>query len=189
MSLTTYFESFNLFSQDELTDLYSLFKPKYLQKLDFFAHEGQSCSEIAFIESGIIRSFYTTKSGEEHTYCFRFPNDLVAAYSAFITGEKSSESLQAISPCRLLVIQKSSLEQLFKSNVHWIQFLKEIAESNYLELEQRVFSLQKQSAIERYETLLKHQSSYVQTIPLHYLASYLGITQRHLSRIRKELSV
>lgn len=67
-------------------------------------------------------------------------------------------------------------------------FLKLIAEQQYLELENRVFQLQKETALQRYTSLLNNHPEFVQEIPLQYLASYLGITQRHLSRIRKQIS-
>ena len=55
-------------------------------------------------------------------------------------------------------------------------------------LKKYCFQLQKNNALQKYELLLKNQPEYIQQIPLQYLASYLGITQRHLSRIRKEIS-
>jgi len=66
--------------------------------------------------------------------------------------------------------------------------LKVVAEQQYIELEKRIFKLQKDNASKRYADLIKHQPEYILKIPLQYLASYLGITQRHLSRIRKEIS-
>jgi ribosomal protein L10 len=58
-----------------------------------------------------------------------------------------------------------------------------------MELETRFFQLQRDSAAQRYSTLLTNHPDYIQNIPLQYLASYLGITQRHLSRIRKEITL
>ncbi|MNU79669.1 hypothetical protein D3C71_692840 [compost metagenome] len=66
-------------------------------------------------------------------------------------------------------------------------FLKIIAEQQYLELEARVFQLQRDSAQERYQSLIDNQPEYIQQISGQYLASYLGITQRHLIRIRKQI--
>lgn len=63
-----------------------------------------------------------------------------------------------------------------------------IAEEQYLELEKRVFQLQKETASQRYANLIKDHPEFIQQLPLHYLASYLGITQRHLSRIRNQIS-
>ena len=84
--------------------------------------------------------------------------------------------------------KKEAVDQLVKDDLNWTRFLKMIAEEEYLELENRFFQLQRDSAAQRYKALLGNQPDYVQKIPLQYLASYLGITQRHLSRIRKEIS-
>ncbi len=111
----------------------------------------------------------------------------MASYSSFITGDPSVETMQAISDSDLLVVRKADMEKLINGSHSWTKFLKIIAEQQYLELEKRVFELQKNSAVQRYTSLLENQPSYIQLIPLQYLASYLGVTQRHLSRIRKEL--
>ena len=182
-----YFESFKVLTKGEIETAIQHFTQRKLNKFDFFVQEGERCTEIAFIKSGVFRSCYFSKEGEDITYCFRFQNDLLAAYSSFITGEKSLENIQALSSAELLVIKKNELEELTK-NSNWIMFLKIIAEQNYLELEKRVFQLQRENALQRYEMLLKNQPEYIQQIPLQYLSSYLGITQRHLSRIRKKIS-
>lgn len=183
-----YFESFNLFTIEEIENALPFFKTKTLQKSEYFIQEGKKCKEVAFIISGIFRSYYTSEEGDETTYCFRFPNEMLAAYSSFISGNESQETMQAISTSELLVIKKKDIDQLAKENICWIKFLKVIAEQQYIELEQRVFQLQRNSAVQRYVSLLEHQPEYIQNIPLQYLASFLGITQRHLSRIRKEIS-
>lgn len=184
-----FFRSFNIFTEQEIEAIVNLFVSKRVNKNEYFVREGEYCSEIAFIKSGIFRSFYASHQGEEITYCFRFPNDLLAAYSSFITGNGSLENLQALYPCDLLVIKKYQLDKLQEDLPKMTNFLKIIAEQQYIELEKRVFQLQRDSAIQRYVLLLENQPEYILRIPLQYLASYLGITQRHLSRIRKEITI
>ncbi|MDV2458384.1 cAMP-binding protein [Elizabethkingia anophelis] len=186
--ITAYFNSFGIFSAEEIASTVQLFESRLLNKGDFFVREHEKNSEVAFIQSGIFRSFYTSADGNDTTYCFRFPQDMLAAYSSFITGNPSTESMQAITPANLLVIQKSTIDELEAQNPKWTMFLKHIAEQQYLELENRVFKLQKETALQRYTSLLNNHPEFVQEIPLQYLASYLGITQRHLSRIRKQIS-
>lgn len=188
MMIKAYFRSFEVFEEEEINHFIQLFTTRTSRKNDFFVLEGQACNEVAFIKSGIFRSFYTSANGDDITYCFRFPNDLIAAYSSFITGNPSLESMQALSPAELLVIRKDKIENLIKENGNWTKFLKIIAEQQYLELEKRIFQLQKETAAQRYISLIENQPEYIQQIPLQYLASYLGISQRHLSRIRKEIS-
>jgi CRP-like cAMP-binding protein len=96
------------------------------------------------------------------------------------------ETMQAVTDVNLLVIKKSILEQVVSQFPNWEKFLKMIAEKEYIDLEKRFFQFQKDSAAQRYSKLLQNHPEYIQQIPLQYLASYLGVTQRHLSRIRKE---
>lgn len=183
-----FFRSFNLFSEREIEEFLQLFELRKVNKNDYFIHEDERCREVAFIKSGIFRSFYLSDDGKDMTYCFRFPNTLMAAYSSFISGSLSKENMQAINDAELLVLKKESMDAIVQDDLNWTKFLKIIAEQEYLELENRFFQLQRDSASQRYATLLENYPDYIQKIPLQYLASYLGITQRHLSRIRKEIS-
>lgn len=185
MHLKSFLANFNLFTEAEIDDAFRLFSTRTLKKGEYFVQEGQKCSEVAFIESGVFRSFYIAPNGNEMTYCFRFPSDMVAAYSSFITGNGSVEYIQALSDSKLLVIPKGQIEGLLTKSPAWTHFLKIIAEQQYLELERRVFQLQRDSAQERYQNLIQNQPEYIKQISVQHLASYLGITQRHLSRIRK----
>lgn len=185
--IQAYFQSFHIFSEKEIESFLPFFEARTLNKNEYFVEEGAQCKEIAFIESGIFRSFYTSSEGNDTTYCFRFPNTFMASYSSFISGNPGVESMQAISDARLWILRKEIIEKLVDENPKWILFLKIIAEQEYLELEKRFFQLQRDHAKKRYLSLLENQPNYIQEIPLQYLASYLGITQRHLSRIRKEI--
>lgn len=184
--LKTYLENTGIFSEEEIGRVLPFFREVQLKRGDFFIREHEKCRKVAFVCSGIFRSFYSSGKGEDITYCFRFPGEFITAYTAFITGEQSQESMQAISDAVLLVISKEELDRLAEGNYAWTFFLKQTAEQQYMELEQRVFQLQRLNATERYRQLMNVHPGYIRNIPLQYLASYLGITQRHLSRIRRE---
>src|SRR5690606_34760040 len=141
--IESYFKSFNIFPDKEINDLIQHFVPKKLSKTAFFIKENGKCNEIAFIQSGIFRSYYTTDQGTENTFCFRFPNNLLAPYSAFITGNPSMETMQAITDANLLVVPTKKIAQLVNENPNWIKLLKINAEREYLELEKRFFQMQK----------------------------------------------
>jgi CRP-like cAMP-binding protein len=174
-----------IFNQDELDYFVSQFTQKKVKRGEFFIKEGETCKEVAFIETGIYRSYYSDDKGNENTFCFRFPNTFLAPYASFITGKPSYESQQAMTDAILWVASKTEIERFDSSN--FLRFLKSIAENEYLDLEDRFFQLQRDSAQERYLSLFKKQPELIRDIPLQYLASYLGITQRHLSRIRSEI--
>ena len=183
--LTKFLKKFDVLTNEEIENFVQITTFKYLYKGEFLIKEGENCKEVAFLLGGTFRSFYISEKGDEITYCITFPNNFITAYSSFITGTVSSENIQAITNAELLVIPKKQIENLAQKNPNWVQFLKIMAEYQYLELEKRVFQLQRDNAVKKYSELIKNQPQYIQKIPLQYLSSYLGITQRHLSRIRK----
>lgn len=183
-----YLNTFNILTNKEIDQVQKIAKRKFLKKGDYFIREGKTCNQVAFIVSGIFRSYYSTSLDEEVTYCFRFSNSFVSAYSSFLTQSKSVENIQALTDIEMLSITKDDVLTLEKSSTNWMKFFKINAEQEYIEMEKRIFLLQKESAEQRYLDLLTNQPEYLQLIPLNYLASYLGITQRHLSRIRKSLA-
>ncbi len=186
--MKTYLKSFNILTDEEIESFQDLVTYKKLKKNDFLIKEGQTSQEVAFIISGCFRSFYYSSSGEETTYCFTFSNAFITAYSSFITQTKTAENIHALSDVELFSISKANILKLEESSTNWLKLFKFLAEQEYIKMEQRIFLLQRENAEKRYSDLLENHPELLQLVPLHYLASYLGITQRHLSRIRKTIS-
>ena len=185
--LLEYLKQYNLFTDSEINEFISLATISTIKKGDFFIKHDEMCTTLSFVNFGIFRSFYFSNNDEEITYCFTFPNTLLVAYSSFITQNKSEENLQALTDSEIISISKKELENLAESNNKWLNFLKIIAEKEYVELEKWIFNHQKSNAQKRYVDLINNYPQFVQQIPLNYIASYLGISQRHLSRIRASI--
>ncbi|CAL2091658.1 Crp/Fnr family transcriptional regulator [Tenacibaculum sp. 190524A05c] len=183
--LEEFLRSFQVLTEEEILKFKSQAQYRKISKGDFFAQSGKVSREVGFINHGILRSFYLSSAEEDVTYCFRFTGSFCSAYSSFITGKPSIESLQAITDVEVMVWTKEQLVQLEKESPNWTMLLKILTEYEYFELERRVFMLQREPAEKKYLDLMEHQPELIKEIPLNYLASYLGITQRHLSRIRK----
>ncbi|MFY7839650.1 MAG: Crp/Fnr family transcriptional regulator [Lacibacter sp.] len=184
-----YLRSFNLFSNDEIEKALQAASYRKIGKCGFLIREEQVCKHVWFVQSGLFRSFYTNTTGEVITYCFAFANTFITAYSSFLTQEKSVENIHALSDAEVYAIPRETILQLEQSSTNWLRFSKLIAEQEYMKMEQRVFLLQKENAENRYKDLLEKHPDYLQQIPLQHLASYLGITQRHLSRIRRAITI
>lgn len=182
-----YLKSFNLLTEDEIDSFERLVSIKKIKKGDYFIREGQVSKEVAFVATGFFRSYYYNSSGEEVTYCFTFSNSFITAYSSFLTQTKTSENIQALMDVEMYSISREEVLKLEQSSVNWLKLFKLLAEQEYVKMEKRIFLLQKESAEKRYEDLLKNRPEFLQLIPLNYLSTYLGITQRHLSRIRKSI--
>ncbi len=181
-----FLRSYNILNEDEIAYLVELGKVKTIKKGDFYIKEGNISKDLSFVVSGIFRSFYYLDSGEEITYCFLFPGTLITAYSSFISQMPTNENYQALEDAELIVIPKNKIDELVQTSTNWLRLSKILAEEQYILLEQRVFMLQKEKAEKKYNDLISNNPEYIQKIPLNHLASYLGISQRHLSRIRKK---
>jgi len=183
--MENYLKSFNILTDEEIALFSKKVKYKQIKKGEFFIKEGRTCQEAAFIIDGALRSFYYSSTGEEITYCFTFANTFLSAYSSFLSQEKTAENIQALTDVELYTISREEIMEMQESSTNWLKLFKFIAENEYIKMEKRIFLLQKENAEKRYQDLVKNQPELLQQIPLNYLSSYLGITQRHLSRIRK----
>lgn len=179
-----FLRSFNILTEEEIQQAVAVSYSKKIKKGTFLIQEGQYAKEVAFIKLGIFRSFYTTQGGEEVTYCFMFPDNFVSAYSSYISGDPSIENIQAITDVEMLLFSKTDIERIAENSLNWTKVLRYLAERQYIEQERRIILLQRVKAELRYEELMRKNPDYFLQIPLQYIASYLGITQRHLSRIR-----
>ena len=179
------FQSIQDFSADELSLLDSLITFRTVKKGELLLTENQVCNEIVFIEKGILRSFFVNHKGDEITNCFAFENEFMASFASFITKEKAEENIQALTDTKLQILDRKALEKLYQSSSNWQETGRKLTELEFVNLHRRMVSFQKLSGAQRYEELCKNHQKYIQLIPLQYLASYLGITPRHLSRIRK----
>jgi CRP-like cAMP-binding protein len=175
--------------EEELSEIDFFLQERTIIKNDFLICEGQISNEIVLIKSGILRSYYITNEGEEITNCITFENELMSAYSSFITQTPTDENIQALTDTQLQVINRVDLLNLYKRSISWQEVGRVLAEMQYVELEKRIVSFQKQNSKQRYEELLRNHPNYIQFIPVKDLASFLGISTRHLSRLRKQISL
>ena len=156
-----------------------------LNKNEMLLTQGNVCRHLYFLETGALRGFYNL-DGKEITHWFGFEKDFVTSFHSFITGEPAVENIQLIEGCTLWAIGKETLTELFNHH-HEIERLMRIAyEKYYIRLEERFVNAQFKTATERYEELIIQSPHIIERVPLGYIASYLGISQETLSRIRSK---
>ncbi|KAI9134961.1 Crp/Fnr family transcriptional regulator [Acaryochloris sp. CCMEE 5410] len=167
--------------QQELRDVLQVIKRP---KDDCFLEVGQVSNHIYFVQAGILRSFYTFE-GKEVTQWFCFPNHFAASYFSFAYRQPSKDCLSSLTEVTLLAISYNSLQQLIHQDKVWADLNRRLLEHYYTMSLQRIASFQVLSTAERYEQLLYEHPTIESEVPLGYLASYLGMTQETLSRIRR----
>lgn len=172
----------------EFADTITFFTEKSLKKGDFFVEQDKVCRHIAFIVKGTLRMFYINNKGEETTSCFCTENSFTTSYKSFILQQPSNLSVQAIEDTELLVIDYNNLQKLYNSSSIWQKIGRTVVEQEYIVMEKYASVLNNETAKEKYLRLLKEQPNIIQKATIEDIASYLGITRRTLSRIRKEIS-
>ena len=185
-SLLSHIKTYHLLQPDAQNAVESSFEQQVFSKNDYLLTEGKICRHLYFLEKGAVRGYYNLDR-KEITYWFAFENDFVTSFHSFITQQPSVENIQFLEGSIVWCISKEKLATLF-NDYHEIERLVRIAyEKYYIRLEERFVGAQFKTASERYENLL-HQSPHIlERVPLGYIASYLGISQETLSRIRGRL--
>lgn len=138
---------------------------------------------IYFIKNGIVR-IYTNSFGNEITFLFCKEGDTLVSMKSYVSNQKGYEDIELLENCELYELKAKSLHKLFTEDIHIANWGRKFAEIELLKTEERLVSRQFKTATVRYKELLEDNPELVQRVQLGYIASYLGITQVSLSRIR-----
>ena len=169
----------------ESNEIVARFKPFELGKGDFFARQGQRSHQMAFVESGLLRMYAQTDQ-KEITQWIASPGYFVMDLSSFVFQQPARLHIQALNDCRLLVISQADYLQLGEVMPRWHAIEKRFLIKCFAFLEERVFVHLSLSAEERYEHFFATHKELFNQVPLHYLASMLGMTPETFSRIRNK---
>lgn len=155
---------------------------------DYFSEAGKTANHVGFIINGIFRVCYYNKDGNEITRYFIDENNFLVDLNSFSYHIPSSEYIQAVTDVELVVFKRSSLTDLANTIVGWDKITNQITTKALLDKVSRISPMVAEDATTRYQNFLEQFPKIALRIPLSYLASYLGITQQSLSRIRKNIS-
>jgi len=143
-------------------------------------------TNIYFIKKGIVRA-YTDQEGNEITYWFGKEGQTVISMKSYVENRKGYENIELLEDGELYVLKAKDLQKLFKEDIHIANWGRKFAEQELIIMEERFISRQFRTATERYKELLRDDPDLIQRVQLGHIASYLGITQVSLSRIRAEI--
>ena len=143
-------------------------------------------SDIYFIRKGMVRA-YSYHHANEITFWFGKEGDTVISMRSYVLNKKGYENIELLEDGELYKLKNKNLQHLFDTDIHIANWGRRFAETELLKTEERLLLRQFKSASERYSTLISEYPELLQRVQLGYIASYLGITQVSLSRIRKEI--
>ena len=179
----------NVFASDQvLRDIAAYFEPASFAKYHMLVTEGKASSANFFMTDGFMRAFTHDLEGEEVTTYFFYKNRPVFEGISLFTGARSTENIQAVTECHGFALAIERLNILFHSIPEFREFGRAMLVREFAAYKKRTLSLINQTAEERYRDLIETNKEIFQHVPLKYIASYLGITDTSLSRIRKEFS-
>lgn len=158
-----------------------------LLKDDYYWEAGKTVRQIGFLWEGVLRVYYYNNKGEEITRYFIEENHLILSGNAIDEMYTPSEYLSAITNCRLVVFSKKDWREISETIIGWDIIVQKIVSRYHSEKIARRSGLVSFNATERYLDFMEKFPTLLNRVPLSFIASYLGITQSSLSRIRKNV--
>lgn len=170
-------------SADEIGILKSNFAPHKLKKRDFFLHAGDVSSYMGFLAKGSMKKYSTDSKGTEHIMSLYIEGWWVGDRESFAKLTPSSFNIEACENTDLLVLTREATAEVFSLPI--MDELRRQLDENYsFASQKRINAAISMTAEERYNMLIESYPEFSQRFPQHMIASYLGITQETLSRIR-----
>ena len=163
------------------------FQTLHLKKNEFFVKENEVCQHFCFVESGILQHSIEVLDEEKTTY-LALRNSVTSSLSSFLFGNPSRKNIKAIADCKLWIVDLKTFKDLIENNKAFHQFYYNVIEKQICLIDDYRIDLLTLTPEERYKKLLATEPKLLQEVPLHYLSSFLGISSRHMSRIRKKIN-
>lgn len=183
MNLPQYIQSYFGISDTDVNNVVELFEETTLNRGEFYVKAGHYCNQLSFIQEGFIRVWANTPN-KEITQWISTPGYFITDLSSVIFKTTARWNLQALTDCKLYTIKQERYSQIRDVVDNWDELEKLFIAKCFLTLEDRVFSQISMSAEERYQQLFNLNPALFNQVPLHYLASMLGMSPETFSRIR-----
>ncbi|GAB3264492.1 Crp/Fnr family transcriptional regulator [Larkinella harenae] len=168
-------------TEEDLSVGQALFTAHAYKAGETLLQRGQICRSLFFLEEGLVRCHAFE---DDRTLWCEFENTFFLSPRSFFQQIPSREVLTFLEPSRVYAISHQDLNRLYRTNPRWALWGIRFMEAEYLKLESIYQALLYSDASERYEQLLAARPDVTQRVPLHYIASFLGVTPISLSRIR-----
>ncbi|MBW8361265.1 MAG: Crp/Fnr family transcriptional regulator [Kaistella sp.] len=176
-----------LLTEEHVSEIMAAHERIEVCKGHFLLEEGKTANEYFVLESGLVRAFVNDYNGNEITTEFFTVNDIVIQPASLFQRTASQENIQSVNDAVLWKIDFDIFQELFYKFEGFPEWGRLWFSYQLFFVKQRSIEMITQSASERYLKLLKEKPQIIQQAPLKYIASYLGITDTSLSRIRKEI--
>lgn len=141
---------------------------------------------IYFVKKGIVRAYATTED-KDITFWFGNEGQPVVSMKSYVEGQPGYENIELLEDCELYKLETKILRKLYNEDIHIANWGRKFAEGELVKTEELIISRQFKTSLERYKDLMRDKPDLLKRVQLGHIASYLGITQVSLSRIRAEI--
>ncbi len=174
------------FNDDDVKVIMERFVPRHIRKGEYFVEEGKTSRYMGFIDKGFLQ-YYVNIDGEEKTTYSTGENSFVASLVSFLKEVPSKENIRAVIDTDVQIIDRKGLKQLSDILPSFKNFYISLLEWQICCIDESRLDSIILNAQERYKKMLVKEPDLIRQIPMQYLASILGVTPRHLSRIRNNI--
>ncbi|CAM4001866.1 MULTISPECIES: Crp/Fnr family transcriptional regulator [Flavobacterium] len=185
--LIDYLLQFGNLNQQQIDLIISKVRQVHLPKDKYFSEAGKVAKEIGFVSDGILRICYYNKKGDEITKYFVSENRFVVDLDSYNAKIPASQYIQAVLDCKILTISYNDMQELSLTIINWDDIINKITTKALVDKVNIISPMVSEDASKKYLSFLEKFPQLVNRIPLSHIASYLGITQSSLSRIRKNI--
>lgn len=158
---------------------------QHLKKGQFLVRSGEVCGQVSFVNKGLLRMFYLVE-GKEICTAFVAENNFISEYASFLTHTPSAQNIDALEDSQLINLSFDNMQELYQSHPVFEIFGRKIAERLYLLLSKHKTGLLAHTPEQRYQFIIEEQPHLIQRVPQYMIASFIGITPEHLSRLRNK---
>ena len=181
--LLTTLNSISILNPDLQKRLSDIVIEEHFTKKTLLLKDGMVAQRIYFIKKGFVRAYYSSND-QQFTSWFMGGGEIIISVYSFFSRKPSFENVEVLDDCIVQSINWDQLQQLYNEFVSFNIIGRIITEQYYIRSEERNITLQTLTAKQRYEKLLRDYPQITQYATLGQIATYLGIKQETLSRIR-----
>lgn len=168
--------------------IYSIAKEKLVSKGEILIREGQTVNKTFFVIEGSLRSFCIDKEGKEHTLQFAIKDWWISDFMAIFNREPASLTVESITDSIVIEFNAQKLEEAYLHFPEFEPIQRKNLERHIVSLHKRILNQLQLTALERYNLFLEQYSDIERYVSNYHIASYLGITQQSLSRVRAKMA-
>lgn len=184
--LTQFIASFKKFDENEINAIVEHTQLESLKKGTIILKEGQNCNKCYFVLKGCVRQ-YQLINGNEKTTGFFIEGQAAVLYSSYLEKAPSGYYLSCVEDAVLAVGTREQEQALHKQYPNLENLIYTLLPQDFIKAQEHIALLNNYSPEERYLVLVQKQPELINRVPLHQLASLIGVTPESFSRIRKRI--